>query len=86
MDYPGASGTENLIERGGEAGVPVKQAELHLRPDILQVRDQVPGLLDHPRLDRVPDRSADAYPADALLNDGKDADLRQAKQEDQGRW
>jgi len=86
MDYPGASGTENLIERGGEAGVPVKQDELHLRPDILQVRDQVPGLLDHPRLDRVPDRSADAYPADALLNDGKDADLRQAKQEDQGRW
>jgi hypothetical protein len=53
-DYPGTSGTEDLIERGGEAGVPVMQDELHPRPDILQVHEQVPGLLDHPRLDRVP--------------------------------
>jgi hypothetical protein len=37
-DYPGASGLEDLIERGGEAGIPAVQDELHLRPGILQVR------------------------------------------------
>jgi hypothetical protein len=42
-DYPGASGTEDLIERGGEAGVPVMQDELHPHPGILQVREQVPA-------------------------------------------
>ena len=52
-DYPGAIGMEDLIERGGEAGVPVMQDELHPRPGILQVRQQVPSLLHHPRLDRV---------------------------------
>jgi hypothetical protein len=74
-DYPGASGTEDLIERGGEAGVPVMQDELHPRPGILQVHERVPGLLDHPRLDRVLGGSEDAYPAGAVLNNGKDADL-----------
>jgi len=66
-DYPGASGTEDLIERGSEAGVPLMQDEVHPRPDILQVHKQVPSLLDHPRLDRVLGRSEDAYPAGAVL-------------------
>ena len=79
-DYPGASSTEDLIERGGEAGVPVMQDELHPRPGILQVHEQVPGLLDHPRLDRVPGGSEDAYPAGAVLNHGKDVDLRSVEQ------
>ena len=39
------------------------QEELHSRPDILQVHEQVPGLLDHPRTDRVLGGSEDAYPA-----------------------
>ncbi len=79
-DYPGASGTEDLIERGGEAGVPVMQHELHPRPGILQVHEQVPGLLDHPRLDRVLGCSEDAYPARAVLYNGKDVDLRSVEQ------
>ena len=79
-DYPGASGTEDLIERGGEAGVPVMQDELHPRPHIFQVHEQVPGLLDHPRRDRVPGGSEDAYPAGAVLDDGKDVDLRSVEQ------
>jgi len=79
-DYPGASGTKDLIERGGEAGVPVMQNELHPRPHILQVHEQVPGLLDHPRRDRVPGGSEDAYPAGAVLYDGKDVDLRSVEQ------
>jgi hypothetical protein len=56
------------------------QDELHSRPGILQVHDQVPGLLDHPRLDRVPGRSEDAYPARAVLCNGKDAGLRAVEQ------
>jgi hypothetical protein len=76
----GASGTEDLIERGGEAGVPVVQDELHPRPGIHQVHEQVPGLLDHPRLDRMPGGSEDAYPARAVLYNGKDVDLRSVEQ------
>src|SRR5260370_16778032 len=71
---------EDLIERGGEAGVPVMQDELHPRPHILQVHEQVPGLLDHPRRDRVPGGSEDAYPAGAVLYYGKDVDLRSLEQ------
>lgn len=36
----------------------------------------VPGLLDHPRPDRVLGGSEDVYPAGAVLNNGKDVDLR----------
>src|SRR5689334_5547946 len=53
-DDPGARSAEDLTERGGEAGVPVMNHELHSRPGILQVHERVPCLLDHPRLDRVP--------------------------------
>jgi hypothetical protein len=79
-DYPGAGGTEDLIESGGEAGVPVVQDELHPRPGILQVHEQVPGLLDHPGLDRVLGGSEDAYPARAVLYNGEDVDLRSVEQ------
>jgi hypothetical protein len=44
------------------------QDELHPRPDIVQVHEQVPGLLGHPRLDRMLRDSEDAYPAGAVLN------------------
>jgi hypothetical protein len=57
------------------------QDELHPRPDIVQVHEQVPGLLDHPRLDRMLRDSEDAYPAAAVLNNGKDVDLRSVEQE-----
>jgi hypothetical protein len=43
---------------------------------IRQVHEQVPGLLDHPRLDRVLGGSEDAYPAGAVLYNGQDVDLR----------
>ena len=56
------------------------QDELHPRPDILQVHEQVPALLDHPRLDWVLGGSEDAYPAGAVLHDGKDVDLRSVEQ------
>src|SRR5258708_18522482 len=56
------------------------QDELHPRPDILQVHEQVPGLLDRPRRDRVPGGFEDAYPAGAVLYDGKDVDLRSVEQ------
>ncbi|MGP7998224.1 MAG: hypothetical protein ACLPKI_12985 [Streptosporangiaceae bacterium] len=56
------------------------QDELHLRPGILSVHEQVPGLRDHPRLDRVPGGSQDAYPTGAVLYNGKDAGLRSVEQ------
>jgi hypothetical protein len=56
------------------------QDELHPPPGILQAREQVPGLPDHPRPDRVPGGSQDAYPAGAVPYNGKDADLRPVAQ------
>ena len=56
------------------------QDELRPRPGILQVDEQVPGLLDHPCLDRVLGGSEDAYPAGAVLYNGKDVDLRSVEQ------
>src|SRR6266705_332650 len=50
---PDASGLEDGIERGGEAGVPVMQDEFHAHPCVFQVHEQVPGLLHYPGLDRV---------------------------------
>ncbi|MGH3402547.1 MAG: hypothetical protein ACRDRJ_08575 [Streptosporangiaceae bacterium] len=47
---PDASGPEDLIERGGEAGVPVVQDELCPRPGGFEVHQQIPGLLPNPRL------------------------------------
>src|SRR6476646_4951932 len=52
-DDPDPSRLEHGIERLREAGIPVRQDELHLRPGIFQVHEQVPGLLDDPGLDRV---------------------------------
>jgi hypothetical protein len=54
--------------------------ERHPRPGILRVHEQVPGLLDRPRLGRVPGGCEDAYPAGAVLNNGKDAGLRSVEQ------
>lgn len=52
-DDPDADRLEHGIERLREAGVPVMQDELRSHPGILQVHEQVPGLLDDPGLDRV---------------------------------
>ena len=41
------------------------------RPGILQIHEQVPGLLDRPRLDRVLGGSKNGYPACAVLYDGQ---------------
>ena len=56
------------------------QDKLHPRPGILQIHEQVPGLLDHSCLGRVLGGSEDAYPADAVLNNGKDVGLRSVEQ------
>jgi hypothetical protein len=74
-DDPDASGLEHGVEPGGEAGVPVMQDELHPRPSILQVHEQVPGLLHHPRLDRVLRDAEDSDPSAAMLDDGQDMHL-----------
>ena len=77
---PGASGVEDGVERGGEAGVPVMQDEFHARPCIVQVHQQVPGLLHYPRLDRMLGSAQDPDPAGAVLNHGQDVDLRAVEQ------
>jgi hypothetical protein len=40
---PSVSGLEDGVERGGEAGVPIMQDELHAHPRIFQVHHEVPG-------------------------------------------
>ncbi len=47
-DDPGASGLEDGVERGGETAVAVMQDELYAHPCIVQVHQQVPGLLHYP--------------------------------------
>jgi hypothetical protein len=54
--------------------------ELHPRAGILQVHEQVPGLLDRPRLDRVPRGLKDPDPAGAMLDRGQDAGLGPVEQ------
>ena len=58
-DNPEAGGPEDPIERGGEAGVPVMQHELHPSSRLLQVHQEVPGLLGDPGFDRVPGGAED---------------------------
>jgi hypothetical protein len=79
-DDPDASGPEDLIERGSEASVPVMQHELHPRLRILQVHQEVPGLLEDPRFDRMPGGAEDPDAAGAMLGDGKDAGFRAVEQ------
>jgi hypothetical protein len=74
VQVAGASGPEHRVERGGEAGVPVMQHELHPRPGVLQVHEQVPCLLHHPGLDRMLGGAQNPYAAGAVLDHGKDID------------
>jgi hypothetical protein len=73
---PDASGPEDLIERGGEAGVPVVQHELCPRPGVFEVHQQISGLLHNPRLDRVLGSAKDADAAGAMFYHGQDVHLR----------
>jgi hypothetical protein len=51
------------------------QHELHPRTRVLQVHEQVPGLLEGPCLDRVACDAEDPYTAGAMLDRGKNEDL-----------
>jgi hypothetical protein len=62
------------------AGVPVMQHELHPRSGVLQVHEQVPGLLHHPGLDRMLGGAQNPYAAGAVLDHGKDVDLGAVEQ------
>ena len=79
-DNPDASGLEHCVERGGEAGVPVMQHELHPRPGVLRVDQQVPCLLHYPGLDGVLGGAKDPDAAGAVLDDGQDIDLGAVEQ------
>jgi hypothetical protein len=69
-DDPDVRGTEDLIERGGEAGVPVTNHELDPCPGLRQVHEQVPGLLHDPRLEGCSVRpDPDASATQLLLAD-----------------
>ena len=81
-DDPHARSPEHSIERQREAGVPVVQHELHPRPGIFQVHEQVPGLLHDPGLDRVPGGAENPDAAGAKLDYGQDVDLRAVEEID----
>jgi len=72
---PGARGAEDLIERGGEAGVPVMNHELDPRPGVRRVHEQVPGLPHDPRLDGMLGGARDPGAAGTVLDHGKDVRL-----------
>ena len=71
-DDPHPGRLEHGIERLREAGVPVIQDELRPCPGILQVHEQVPGLLDGPGLDRVLRGAQDPDAPVAVLDHRKD--------------
>jgi hypothetical protein len=56
------------------------QHELHPRPGVLQVHQQVPCLLHHPGLDRIPGGAQNPHTAGAVLDHGKDVDLGAVEQ------
>jgi hypothetical protein len=68
------------IERGGEAGIPVMQDEPHTHPRIFQARQQIPGLLHYPGLDRTLRSAQEPDAPGAMLNHGQDVDRRAVKQ------
>jgi hypothetical protein len=68
------------IERLREADVPVLQDEFRSCPGILQVHEQVPGLLDDPGLGRVLRGAQDPDAPAAVLDHGKDVHLRAIEQ------
>src|SRR5216684_799546 len=70
-DDPDTSGLEDGVERGGEAGVPVMQGELHAHPRIVQVHQEVPGLLHYPGLDRALRGAQHPDPASTVLDHGQ---------------
>jgi hypothetical protein len=56
------------------------QHELHARPNVLQVHQQVPCLLHDPGLDRVLGGAKDLDAAGAVLDGGQDIDLGAVEQ------
>ncbi|HEX3957509.1 MAG TPA: Scr1 family TA system antitoxin-like transcriptional regulator [Trebonia sp.] len=56
------------------------QHELHPRPGVIQVHQQVPGLLHHPGLDRMLRSTQNPHTAGAVLDHGKDVDLGAVEQ------
>jgi hypothetical protein len=79
-DNPDASGLEDFIECGGELASRSCSTNFTPRPRILQVHQEVPGLLDDPRPERVLRGAEDPDPARAMLDDGKDIDLGAGEQ------
>ncbi|MGH3408872.1 MAG: hypothetical protein ACRDRJ_41215, partial [Streptosporangiaceae bacterium] len=56
------------------------QHELHPRPGVFQVHEQVPCLLNYPRLDRMLGDARDPDLAGAVLDHGKDVRFRAIEQ------
>jgi hypothetical protein len=56
------------------------QHELYPRPGVFQVHQQIPGLLHHPRPDRMPGSAKDPDTAGAMLDHGQDIRLRAVKE------
>jgi len=73
-------GLEDRVERGAEAGVPVVQHKPHPDADVIEIHQEVPGLLRHPGLDWVLRRSENLDPAATVLDDGQDGHLGAVEQ------
>ncbi len=70
-DHPHALGGEHLVEGRGELRVPVVEKEPHVPPFLLQIHDEVPGLLGDPSGVRVRRDSAQTDPSRAKLDPHK---------------
>jgi hypothetical protein len=79
-DHPDACRVDHRVERRSGTAIAVMQHELHSRTRVVQVREQVPGLLNYPRLDRVLRRAQDPYPAGAMLDHSQNIDLAPIEQ------
>jgi len=66
---------EDRAGRGAEAGVPVVRHQPRPDAGVIEIRQEVPGLLPHPGLDRVLRGSENPDPAAAVLDDGQDVHL-----------
>jgi len=72
VDGSDPCGLEDRVERSAEAGVPVMQHEPRPDAGVIEIHQEVPGLLHHPGLDRVLRGSENPGPAATVLDDGQD--------------
>ena len=69
LDDADVDGGEDGVERGGELGVAIADKEPEAAAGVVEIHDEVAGLLGQPGAGGVGGDAEDVYPAGAVLDD-----------------